>query len=73
MAALDPATAKAQVKPRFVMAFDTSGSMNWDAAGNATYGDGVGRPATPAEITAGTDVKDGVYYGCGTSAGLDRD
>ncbi|HEX7479503.1 MAG TPA: MopE-related protein [Polyangiales bacterium] len=65
--------ALAQVKPRFVLGIDTSGSMHWDVAGSPTYGDGVGRPASAAEIAAGTNVKDGVFYGCGTSAGIDRD
>ena len=61
----------AQVKPRFVIAFDTSGSMVYDLAGNTTYGDGVGRPTQVGDDPA--LVRGGVYYGCGTTAGLDRD
>ncbi|MET0386677.1 MAG: MopE-related protein, partial [Polyangiales bacterium] len=61
----------AQIKPRFVIAVDTSGSMLYDLSNRTTYGDGVGRIAT------GTDnqalVRDGIFYGCGTTAGLDRD
>ncbi len=65
------ATAHAQVKPRFALAFDTSGSMNWDFTDTATYGDGVGRPAVMGDNPA--LVSNGVFYGCGTSAGIDRD
>jgi hypothetical protein len=61
----------AQTKPRFVIAVDTSGSMTEDLTGKTTYGDGVGRVATGADATA--LVKDGVFYGCGTTAGVDRD
>jgi formylglycine-generating enzyme required for sulfatase activity len=60
----------AQVKPRFMIAFDTSGSMVYSLDGVTTYGDGVGRVATGSDPAA--DIADGVYYGCGTTAGLDR-
>ncbi|MCA9581851.1 MAG: hypothetical protein KC416_08650, partial [Myxococcales bacterium] len=36
------ATAQTQIKPRIVVAFDTSGSMGLDLDGLYTYGDGVG-------------------------------
>src|SRR6185295_3949690 len=62
--------ASAQVKPRFVFGIDTSGSMLWDMSGNTTYGDGVGRPTMMGDNAA--LVRDGVFYGCGTTAGLDR-
>ncbi|HEX4355074.1 MAG TPA: MopE-related protein, partial [Polyangiales bacterium] len=62
--------AFAQVKPRFVVGVDTSGSMLWDLGGNTTYGDGVGRLAVSGDSAA--LVKNGVFYGCGTTAGLDR-
>jgi Sulfatase-modifying factor enzyme 1/Putative metal-binding motif len=62
--------ASAQIKPRFSIAVDTSGSMFWDLNNKATYGDGVGRPKQSGDSAA--LVKDGVFYGCGTSAGLDR-
>ena len=63
--------AAAQVKPRFVIAFDTSGSMVFDIAGNTTFGDGVGRRADDLDPPA--LVTGDVFYGCGTGAGLDRD
>ena len=63
--------AFAQIKPRFVVGVDTSGSMLWDLSGNTTYGDGVGRPTINGD--SASLVVDGVYYGCGTTAGLDRD
>jgi hypothetical protein len=64
-----PLCANAQVKPRFVVGVDTSGSMLWDLSGNPTYGDGVGRPALSGDAAA--SVQNGVFYGCGTTAGLD--
>ena len=69
------APALAQVKPRFLVAFDTSGSMLWDSAGNTTYGDGVGRPAAMGDNPAlvRPSIFSDVFYGCGTTAGLDRD
>src|SRR4051812_46593969 len=63
-------TAHAQVKPRFVISVDTSGSMLEDLSNTTTFGDGVGRPAVGGD-PAGL-VRDGVFYGCGTTAGLDR-
>jgi len=54
-----------------MIAFDSSGSMVFDLAGNTTYGDGVGRIATGADNQA--LVRNGIFYGCGTTAGLDRD
>ena len=33
--------ASAQVRPRILIAFDTSGSMGLDFGGTPTYGDGV--------------------------------
>ncbi|MEY4582091.1 MAG: hypothetical protein RL701_6794, partial [Pseudomonadota bacterium] len=65
------ALASAQIKPRIVVGVDTSGSMIWDLSGKTTYGDGVGRRALPEDPAE--SVRDGVYYGCGTTAGLDRD
>ncbi len=62
--------AHAQVKPRFVIGVDTSGSMLWDLSNNTTYGDGVGRPALSGDPPA--LVSGGVFYGCGTTAGIDR-
>jgi Notch-like protein len=64
---------EAQVKPRFMIAFDTSGSMAWRLSDNTSMGNGggIGRPAVagdPANL-----VRDGVYYGCGTFGGLDND
>ncbi|NOY89608.1 MAG: hypothetical protein GXP55_00265, partial [Deltaproteobacteria bacterium] len=56
--------ASAQVKPRIVIAFDTSGSMALDFGGTPTFGDGVmtnctGSPGNPycgANCTAGIDT-----------------
>jgi hypothetical protein len=64
------APAAAQVKPRFMIAFDSSGSMVFALDGNTTYGDGVGRPAVVGDPAA--QVSNGVFYGCGTTAGVDR-
>jgi subtilisin-like proprotein convertase family protein len=70
--------ASAQVKPRFVIAVDTSGSMRYDLGGTETNGDGVGR----LPISGDNDQRTlgGIYYGCGngssrprTGAGDDRD
>ena len=67
-----PSGSEAQVKPRFMIAFDTSGSMSWDISSNDTgNGSGIGRPAVagdPANL-----VRNGVFYGCGTLAGSDND
>ena len=59
--------ARAQVKPRIVIGFDTSGSMGFDLNGNFTFGDGV---------TTGCSNRtspNGRTYQCGTdcTAGLD--
>ncbi|MCG8555856.1 MAG: SUMF1/EgtB/PvdO family nonheme iron enzyme [Proteobacteria bacterium] len=61
--ALAASAAHAQVKPRFFIAFDTSGSMAWALDGSNTSGDGVGRP----------DGMGGVlYFDCATTtAGRD--
>ncbi|MCG8553760.1 MAG: proprotein convertase P-domain-containing protein [Proteobacteria bacterium] len=58
------AVAQAQVKPRFFIGFDTSGSMRWALDGTETSGDGVGKPDGMggieyfdcAETTAGQDL-----------------
>ncbi|MDI7267756.1 MAG: MopE-related protein [Myxococcota bacterium] len=39
-----PAAAQTQIKPYMLIVFDTSGSMAWNAAGAATYGDGSRDP-----------------------------
>ncbi|MDH5671786.1 MAG: MopE-related protein [Myxococcales bacterium] len=81
VAAFDPGRATAQVKPRFVLAVDTSGSMRENLAGAETEGDGVGRVPQAGDDSA--RILDGVYYGCGdgssnlvtgrTGAGFDTD
>ncbi len=63
------ATVHAQVKPRIVIGFDTSGSMGLDLDGNIAFGDGV---------TTGCSIRtspNGRIYYCGTNctAGLDTD
>ena len=68
--------ATAQVKPRFVIAVDTSGSMREDLSGSETNGDGVGRLPINGDNMQRT--LDGIYYGCGgggrpgTGAGDDK-
>jgi hypothetical protein len=59
------------LRPRVLVLLDTSSWMARTAGGEATFGDGVGRPATGGDNS--NLVSDGVFYGCGTSAGLDRD
>ncbi|GAB5543608.1 MAG: hypothetical protein SangKO_033680 [Sandaracinaceae bacterium] len=60
-----PAFASAQVAPRIVIAFDTSGSMALDLSGTPTFGDGV---TTGCTTRAGGEL-------CGTNctAGIDTD
>ncbi|MEQ9073605.1 MAG: MopE-related protein, partial [Sandaracinaceae bacterium] len=60
-----PAFASAQVAPRIVIAFDTSGSMALDLSGTPTFGDGV---TTGCTARAGGEL-------CGTdcTAGIDTD
>ena len=48
--------AQAQVKPRFVIGVDTSGSMSWDLSGNTTYG-GRRRTARDRKRSRGTSAK----------------
>ncbi|MFK7991029.1 MAG: MopE-related protein [Sandaracinaceae bacterium] len=62
LAALVPSSADAQIAPRIVIAFDTSGSMVQDLDGNITWGDGV---------TTGCSFADGRYCGDNCTAGLD--
>ncbi|MBO6934786.1 MAG: SUMF1/EgtB/PvdO family nonheme iron enzyme [Deltaproteobacteria bacterium] len=57
--------ADAQTKPRFVIAFDTSGSMATDLDGVPTFGDGV-------TTGCGTGVG-GAYCGTDCTAGIDTD
>ncbi len=57
--------ADAQTKPRFVIAFDTSGSMATDLDGIPTFGDGV-----TTNCTAGSD---GELCGTNCTAGIDTD
>jgi hypothetical protein len=61
--------ADAQVKPRFVIGVDTSGSMRSTMSSNPveTNGDGVGRP--PAAGDSASLILNGVYYGCGNNTG----
>ena len=61
--------AHAQVKPRIVVGFDTSGSMGFDVNSNFTFGDGV------TTGCAARTSPNGREYLCGTNctAGLDTD
>lgn len=59
------ATAQAQVKPRIVIAFDTSGSMALDLSGVPTFGDGV--------LTGCTQRAGGEWCGTNCTAGIDSD
>ncbi len=52
-AALSPLHARAQVRPRFMIAFDTSGSMALDFNGVPTFGDGS---TSPSVRLAGVDT-----------------
>ena len=65
--ALDATNVEAQVAPRFVLAFDTSGSMALDLEGIATFGDGV----TTGCSGAGTN--DSPFCGTDCTAGIDTD
>merc|ERR1712025_642095 len=56
---------EAQVKPRIVIAFDTSGSMALDLDGTPTFGDGV--------LTGCSDTGGGVLCGSNCTAGIDTD
>jgi hypothetical protein len=56
-------SAEAQVRPRILIAFDTSGSMALDFGGIATFGDGV---TTGCAATAGAGL-----CGANCTAGLD--
>jgi len=60
-------TAEAQVKPRIVIAFDTSGSMALDLDGDPTFGDGV--------ITgcSGAGTNTSPFCGANCTAGVDTD
>jgi hypothetical protein len=51
--AAGPRSASAQVKPRFMIAFDTSGSMAVDFDGIPTFGDGT---TSPSALLAGVDT-----------------
>ncbi len=62
---LGPAVARAQVAPRIVIAFDTSGSMGTDFSGVPTFGDGV-----TTNCTAGAA---GQLCGTNCTAGIDTD
>ncbi len=53
----NPANAQDTLKPRILVALDTSGSMAFDLGGTPTFGDGMSEP------TYGT--------GCGSAAGID--
>ncbi|MCB9612452.1 MAG: hypothetical protein H6722_08375, partial [Sandaracinus sp.] len=57
--------AHAQVKPRIVIAFDTSGSMALDLDGVPTFGDGV--------MTNCTQRAGGEFCGTNCTAGIDTD
>src|SRR5690606_32275131 len=59
--------AAAQVAPRFVIAFDTSGSMALDLDGDATYGDGV------LTDCSGSGTNANPYCGTNCTAGIDTD
>ncbi|MBX3250997.1 MAG: hypothetical protein KF901_27720, partial [Myxococcales bacterium] len=59
------AAAGAQVKPRLVIAFDTSGSMGQDLSGVPTFGDGV--------MTGCTQRAGGEWCGTNCTAGIDTD
>ncbi len=61
--ALLAAPAEAQVRPRILIAFDTSGSMALDFGGLPTFGDGV---TTGCTTTAGAG-----FCGANCTAGLD--
>ncbi|MFT5352911.1 MAG: hypothetical protein ACI9KE_000108 [Polyangiales bacterium] len=58
-------TASAQVKPRLVIAFDTSGSMAVDLNDIPTFGDGV--------LTGCTQNGTGEFCGTNCTAGVDTD
>ncbi len=56
--------AAAQIAPRMVIAFDTSGSMGVDLNDVPTFGDGV---------TTGCSTSGGIYCGNNCTAGIDTD
>lgn len=57
--------ASAQVRPRILIAFDTSGSMGLDFGGTPTYGDGVTTGcSTTASGQCGTNCTAGIDTNC---------
>jgi len=58
-----PASAQAQIAPRMVLGFDTSGSMALDVNGVPTFGDGV--------LDGCTRMAAGHYCGTDCAAGID--